>query len=270
MRTRERRNGINNVVVLMAACVLFFALFAHQMTTRALFVPGPASYGEDESFIRIESGDGVELAAFWGPAEGARWTVLYAHGNSEDLGDVRRALENYRLQGVSVLAFDYRGYGRSEGQPSETNSYEDAEAVYRYATDELGVDGQRIILHGRALGGGVAMQLATQVEPAALILESAFLSVYKLYLPLKWLPGDKFDNERKAPLVQCPTLVIHGKADQVVPFEHGEKLAGLMGSAAVKTLWLDGAGHEELAAGSGAEYWAGIRGFLASLDPAGL
>lgn len=247
--------------------MFFFYLFAHQVTSQALFVPGPASYEADEEWLHwVEPPEGPRLAAYWGPAPGATRTVVYFHGNAEDLGDARFVLDNYRLQGVNALSFDYRGYGLSEGHATEANSYADARAVLDYAVANWGVDPDRVVFHGRSLGAGVALQLATERPVAGLVLESAFLSAFRVYLPLKWIPGDKFVNAKKAPRVGCPTLVVHGKQDQVVPFEHGEELAALLPPGRVKSLFLEGAGHNDLASGAkGAAYWSGLRGFLAGL-----
>ena len=265
MRERERRNGFNTLLVLISVCVLFFFLFAHVVTRELLFVPGPASYGANESIVMIEAEDGTPLAVFWGPVAGAKRTVFYFHGNGEDLGQVGFILNNYRLQGVNVLSFDYRGYGLSEGSPSERLCYADANSVLDYAIANLGVDPRAVVFHGRSLGGGVAMELATERDAEGLILESTFLSVFRLYLPMSWVPGDKFVNFKKAPKVSCPTLIVHGRQDRVVPFEHGVELAALIPDGLAKTLWVDGVGHNDLVDRASSEYWASIRGFLATL-----
>ena len=263
---RERRGGLNLILVMVASVVLFFVLFANLVTENLLFQPGPASYGESvPELIRIPAADGTLLAAFWGPVPRARRTILYFHGNAEDIGDAVLLLNNYRLLGCNVLCFDYRGYGLTPGEATEKNALRDAEAVYRYALETLQVPESEIVLHGRSLGAGVAMRLAATQKPGALILESAFLSVYRLYLPLQWIPGDKFDNARQAKRVRAPALVLHGRSDAVVPFSHGETLATALGSERVETVWLE-AGHNDLIARQGSLYWAAVKRFLASLD----
>lgn len=269
MRAREQRNGVNSLLVLVAVCVLFFFLFANVITKKMLFAPGPATYDASlEELHFIEAADGGKLAVYWAPAAGAAKTVFYFHGNAEDLGDIAFVLRNYRLQGVNVLSFDYRGYGLSDGTPTERSAYADAETVLAHAEAEWGVDVRNVVLHGRSLGGGVAMELATREAVAGLILESAFLSAYRLYLPFKWLPGDKFVNSKKAGKVDCPVLVIHGRKDGVVPFGHGEELLTRFEDGQARSLWIDGAGHNDLLGVDSPRYWAAIRGFLASL-PAG-
>lgn len=264
-RDRERRGGLNTILVLVSVCVLFFYLFANVVTKQNLFVPGPSSYESDESVVMVPAADGTKLAVFWGEVPGAMKTVFYLHGNAEDIGDVAFILNNYRLQGVNVLCFDYRGYGKSEGAATEKNAIADANSVLDYAIENFGVDPGSVVLHGRSLGGGVAMDLAVERGAAGLVLESTFLSVYRLYLPMEWLPGDKFTNFRKAPKLKCPTFVMHGRADQVVPFEQGEALAKLVPERLLKTHWFEGMGHNDLVKRAGPTYWAAIRMFLAEL-----
>ncbi len=266
MRKRERRNGLNSVLALAVSCIVFFYLFAWQVSSQNLFVPGPASYEEGDSIFTIEASDGTRLAVYWGPVPKAKRTVFYFHGNAEDLGHVEFILNNYRVQGVNALSFDYRGYGLSEGKPSEANLYADAGEVLDYAIAKLGVAEDSVVFHGRSLGGGVAVELASQRPAAGLILESTFLSLFRIYFPLKWLPADKFRNDRKASQVACPTLIIHGRQDGLVPFDHAEELAALVGAQDVKTLWIDEAGHNDLIAVAGPTYWAAIRGFLSGLE----
>lgn len=265
MRERERKNGFNTLLVLISVCVLFFFLFAQVVTKQLLFRPGPASYEADESIRFVQSEDDTRLAVFWGPVPGASKTVFYFHGNGEDLGQTGFVLNNYRLQGVNVLSYDYRGYGLSEGSPSEKNCYKDARTVLDYAVANLGVDAERVVFHGRSLGGGIAMELATTRPAMGLIMESAFLSAYQVYLPLTWVPGDKFANSKKAGKVSCPTLVIHGKEDQVVGFFHGEELAERLPSELTKTFWVEGVGHNDLVDRASSRYWASIRSFLGGL-----
>lgn len=264
-RNRERRGGLNTVLILVSVCVLFFYLFANVATRQHLFVPEPASYELGDSIRVVSTGDGVELAVFWGVAPGAKKTVFFFHGNAEDIGDVAFILNSYRLQGVNVLCFDYRGYGQSGGSSTEKNVLSDASVVLDYAIANFGVDPEEVIFHGRSLGGGVAMDLAVERGAAGLILESSFLSVYRLFLPMDWLPGDKFVNFRKAPDLECPTLVMHGKKDDVVPFEHGEELASLVPEGLLRTHWFEEAGHNDIQQRAGAEYWAVIRAFLLDL-----
>ncbi|MBK1876293.1 alpha/beta hydrolase [Pelagicoccus mobilis] len=264
-RDRERRGGLNTILVLVSVCVLFFYLFANVVVKQNLFVPGPASYELEEGIRMVQVDDEVEVAVFWGATPGAKKTVFYFHGNAEDIGDVAFILNSYRLQGVNVLCFDYRGYGLSGGTATERNSIADANAVLDYAISNLGVDPDQVVFHGRSLGGGLAADLAVERGAAGLILESTFLSVYRLYLPMEWLPGDKFTNYKKVSDLECPTFILHGREDQVVPFQQGETLAELVPGELLKVHWFDGVGHNDLVHREGSTYWAAIRAFLAEL-----
>ena len=270
MRPRDQRKavrGINSVLILIATCVLFFFLLGRHVISNSLFLPQASSYVANDSILTVAADDETELAVFWGAAPNARWTVFYFHGNAEDLGDIQPILNNYRLMGLNALSFDYRGYGLSGGKASEKNVYSDARRVLDYAQQNLGVEPDRLILHGRSLGGGVAMELASKGEPAGLILESAFLSVFKVVLPLKWIPGDAFRNDTKAKAVSCPTLIIHGSEDEVIPFHHGQTLSTLLTGSRVTPLWLHGAGHNNLQAPLWSEtYWAAIERFVRELE----
>lgn len=267
MRQRERRNHLNGLLALIATCVLFFVLFAHQVKSRYLSASTePASYSADANGIRfVETEDGVKLAIFWGPVPNARLTVFYLPANHEDLGQVQDVLASYRLQGMNAMSFDYRGRGLSEGSATEKNTLRDAEAIYQHAVQELGVTAGSIVAHGKELGAAVAMHLAVKQELQGLVLETPFLSLMRLHLPLVWMPGDAFDNQANASKVDCPTLIIHGERDKVVPPSHGKKLAELIGEEQAKTLWLPAAGHDDLRDATGDRYWAAIRTFIASL-----
>jgi len=129
-----------------------------------------------------------------------------------------------------VLLFDYRGYGRSEGRPGEPGLYRDAQAVWSYLTQERGYTPDEIVLWGRSLGGAVVAELATQVAPRALILESTFTSAVDLgaevyrWLPVRWMARMRYDTLAKIGDVTCPKLIVHSRDDEIVPFGHGERI----------------------------------------------
>lgn len=132
--------------------------------------------------------------------------------------------------GLSTLIIDYRGYGRSSGEPSEEGTYLDAAAAWRHATQMLGFTAGRIVLFGESLGGGVAAQLAAENRPAALILASTFTSVpdmgadlYPL-LPIRLLARIRYHTLARLPQIACPVLVIHSRNDDIIPFAHGRRL----------------------------------------------
>jgi len=250
----------------LAAAYLLLALYGCAGADRLIFQPPPASYPAGGDILRIAAADGLPLAARWYPRAGAQCTVLFFHGNAEDLGDVdplMRALRD-RLD-VSVLAWDYRGYGRTDGKPGETNALRDARAVFAYATGPLGVPRNRVILFGRSLGGGPAIDLAADGGCGGLVIQSAFTSAFRVMTRVRVLPFDRFANIEKMPRVTCPVLVIHGTADEVIPFRHGEQLLAAAGGRK-RRLWVYGAGHNDLVEVAGESYWSALREFVSTVE----
>ncbi|HEX6280174.1 MAG TPA: alpha/beta hydrolase, partial [Pyrinomonadaceae bacterium] len=167
--------------------------------------------------------------------------------------------------GFAVLAYDYRGYGTSAGAPSEEKSYEDIDAAYRYLTEELRVLPGKIILHGRSLGGGPSTDLAARRPVGGLILESTFTTAFRTVTRYQLVPFDKFRNLDKLALSKCPVLVIHGKDDRTIGFHHGEALFD--SAPGMKySLWVDNAGHNDLADVAGESYLNAIRDFSQELN----
>lgn len=228
-----------------------------------LFRPQPATYATLPGMVRIPV-DADTIAAVWLPNPAARWTVLYSHGNAEDLGDDLPFLHELHDAGFAVFAYDYRGYGASSGRPGVKGAKEDVAAAYAYLTRTLGVAPGRIIVHGKSLGGGPAAELASREPVAGLVLESTFTSALGVSPFGRFFPYDWFRSRRRLGSVHAPVLVIHGTADEVIPVSNGRALY-----AAARTprqsLWVDGAGHNDLADVAGARYWAALRRFAGSL-----
>ncbi len=156
--------------------------------------------------------------------------ALFCHGNA---GNISHRLETAELilnLGASILLFDYRGYGKSDGSPSEENVYADAEACYQWLLDHKGVDPDQIILFGRSMGGAVTIELARRVKCGGLVIESSFTSATEMgkrmfpLFPIKYLLRYKFDSIRKIGALTCPVLVMHSPDDEIIPFEMGRQL----------------------------------------------
>lgn len=218
-----------------------------------LFQPHPSSYQDAPDIIKIRTADGETLSAqqFLNPR--ARYTILYSHGNAEDLGDCFPLYEQLRHLGFNVLAYDYRGYGTSTGTPSEEGSYRDIEAAYEYLVNHLHVPPSRIVLLGRSVGGGPSTDLAVRKPVAGLVLESTFTSAFRIPLRFRFLWWDKFDNLEKVARLRCPLLVIHGRSDGVISCWHGEKLYEAAPQPK-RCLWVEGAGHNDVHWVAGAAY----------------
>jgi fermentation-respiration switch protein FrsA (DUF1100 family) len=214
-----------------------------------IFQPRPVSYQCTPDLLEVAVNDREKLAALYLPNSQAIYTLLFVHGNAEDLGDIRSNLEQFRTWGFGVFAFDYRGYGLSDGQPSEQKAYEDTAAAYQYLTQQLQVPASRIIVYGRSLGGASAVELATQKQFAGLILDCTFTSVFRVILPFPILPFEKFNSLKKMNQVHCPLLVMHGEADRIVPFSHSPQLYAAAAEPKL-SFWVPEAGHD-LMAGAG-------------------
>ncbi|MDZ7996271.1 MAG: alpha/beta hydrolase [Nostoc sp. EfeVER01] len=224
---------------------LFFAAFVYFRADSMIFLSQPSSYQDDPTILKLRSGENTNISATYLLNNQAKYTILYSHGNSEDLGDIKQILEKLHAWGFSVFAFDYRGYGTSQGKATESHAYEDINSAYNYLTQNLKIPPERIIVLGRSVGGGSAVNLAMQKPVAGLIIESSFISAFQVIVPFRILPFDKFPNLDKIKKVKCPILVIHGKADNIVPFAHGEKLFKAAISPKL-SLWVEEANHNDL------------------------
>lgn len=244
---------------------LFFAIYVYFRADSMIFLPQPSSYQDTKDIIKLKSEDSTKLSATYLLNPKAKYTILYAHGNAEDLGDIKPILEKLRGYGFSVFAYDYRGYGTSEGTPSEQNAYKDIDAAYNYLTQQLKISPDKIIVIGRSVGGGSAVDLAARKPLAGLILESTFTSAFKVKVPFPILPFDKFTNLEKIKKVKSPVLVMHGKADEVIPFSHGEQLFAAAQSPKL-SLWVEGAGHNDFDSVAGARYGKILQEFVKLID----
>lgn len=164
----------------------------------------------------------------WRPADGA---VLCCHGNGGNLSHRADVVAQFqRFSNQAVLVFDYPGYGRSSGRPSEAGCYAAADRAYDWLTNDCGVAPERLILFGESLGGGVAVDLATRRPHRALVLAKSFTSIADMaqnlypWLPARWLVRNRFDNLAKIGRCPRPVFIAHGTGDHLVPFAQAERL----------------------------------------------
>ncbi len=244
---------------------LTFAIIIYSQVEKLIFLPPPSTYQDTNEIIKLTSEDGTKLSAIHLSNSNAKYTILYAHGNASDLGMIKPKLEQLQDIGFSVLAYDYRGYGTSEGKPSEKNAYKDIDTAYNYLTQELNIPPQQIIPFGRSVGGGSAIDLAARKPVAGLIAESTFTSIFKVKVPIKILPFDKFPNLAKISQVKCPVLIMHGKLDEVVPFYHSEQLLKKAPSPKL-SLWLEDAKHNNFSYVAGERYTKILKEFIELVD----
>ena len=256
--------SFGRILVLLGISYGLLAIGAHFLSQSMLFPRPPVKYELGSDYVQLTAPDGVKLAARHWPNPKAKYTLLYLHGNYEDLGSLNEYLPQFIAQGYAVFAFDYRRYGHSAGVPTEANLTADASLAYDYLRTQLGVPAERIIIFGYSLGGGPGVELARQRPAAGLVLQGAFVSAYRVMTTIPVFPGDKFVNLAKVPHLKLPVLVIHGTADHTVPFWHGEKLYEAL-TARKQKLFVEGGPHAGLADFTGQRYWEELRKFADSL-----
>ncbi|MCS7048747.1 MAG: alpha/beta hydrolase [Verrucomicrobiae bacterium] len=227
-------------------------------------VGSPRDIGLHYDDLTLTTADGVRVHAWHIPGPSAP-TVLFLHGNA---GNISYRLEKIALLhqlGVGVLILDYRGYGRSEGRPNEKGTYLDAQAAYDY----LAAHNLPVVLYGESLGCGVAVELATRVTVAGVILEAPFTSIADVgqrlfpYLPVRWLVRNRYENLRKIPQITAPVLILHSRDDEIFSFAHAEQLHAAA-RAPKKLVALRGS-HNDAFLVSASEYREALREFLANL-----
>ncbi len=190
----------------------------------------PATAGLDFSEVLVRTSDGETIHGWFVPVEKPLATVLFCHGNAGNIWGRIDVIWMLHEMGLNVCLFDYRGYGKSTGQPSEQGTYRDAEAVWNNLVTERGLAANQIVVWGESLGGGVAAWLALQKRPAALILESTFTSLPDLaarfypFMPVRWLCRFRYPTLTRLAEIQCPVLVAHSPDDEMIPFAMGQKL----------------------------------------------
>ncbi|KAL2504934.1 alpha/beta-Hydrolases superfamily protein [Abeliophyllum distichum] len=231
----------------------------------AFFPPDPPSYGmaeeegtgrlrmtvvekENVDVLKLKTKRGTEIVAVYVKNPEAKLTLLYSHGNAADIGQMYDLFSELSLHlRVNLLGYDYSGYGQSTGKPTEDNTYADIEAAYKCLQDTYGLKEEDIILYGQSVGSGPTLDLASRLSRLrAVVLHSPILSGLRVMYPVKrtyWF--DIYKNVDKIPLVQCPVLVIHGTADDVVDCSHGKQLWELCKDK-YEPLWVKGGNHCDL------------------------
>ncbi len=269
------------IVALLAiagACYVAAAVYIKVNETDLVYHPGERriqtptqSLGIVPRITRFTSADGTPLVGWIVYAAGAdsatgAW-LLDCHGNAGNISSSGRPqwAAWMREQGINVFAFDYRGFGESEGSPSEAGLYRDAEAAYRYLTDSLGVPREHIVIYGHSLGSGVATHLASRVSAAGLIVEGAFTAAadrgQELYpwLPVRLLSANDFDSIGRIRGIAMPKLFIHATDDEIIPYAHGQRLYEAAESPK-RFLTVTG-GHEHAFEADRVRYFAAIKAF---------
>ena len=189
----------------------------------------PGQWGLAYEPVTLDS-EGLALRGWWIPGQVDRPVVLFFHGNASTIADLSPFVILFNRLGLSSLVFDYRGYGESEGGPTEAGTAADAEAAWRHLVETRGIPPERLVFYGHSLGGGVALGLAARHPPGRVILEGTFTSIPDMaadlypWLPVRWLARIGYDNFARIQSLRVPVLIIHSPEDEVIPFRHGRKL----------------------------------------------
>lgn len=223
--------ALSIAVAYLCICAAFFV-----MQGRLTYFPArpvrltPRDVGIPFEEVALLAADGIRLHGWAVDAPSAAPWILFCHGNGGNIAGRLDTVAAFRRMGCGLLMFDYRGYGRSEGTPSEAGLYADAEAAWRYLAETRGIAAPRIVIYGESLGGGVATELALRHAPGGLILQSTFTSVPDVGAPLyPWLPvrllcRHRFPSVERVGAIRCPKLVMHSPQDTVIPYALGRRL----------------------------------------------
>lgn len=253
-----------NKISFLWQILLLYALvtaIVYVVSTYSIFLPPVSTYDDNSNITRISGQNGSVIATLYLPNPKTDVLVIYSHGNAEDIGMIRDHVQEFYKLGYSILAYDYSGYGLSEGSPSERTAYANIADVYNYAVSTLGFRPKKIVIYGRSLGGGPSVDLAANNPVGAVILESTFVSAFRVVTYLPVFPLDKFNNLAKINKINVPILIIHGTADNLIPFWHGEKLYNSY-RGTKQSYWVEGAGHNNILYIANKDYIDTIKTFI--------
>lgn len=244
MKKWGKRIAINCVIICVAQYLIGLLVCMFLLNT-LLFHPHEPDYTWQTPHIINMGDEHTPVAGYWQPCTNATIALLYSHGNAEDIGDLTELFNAITQAGISVLAYDYPGYGLSKGKPTEKGCYETAEKAYLFLTNQQKIKPENIIVLGRSLGSGPACYLAEKYPIRGLVFESGFLSAQRVVTRIRLLPMDTFPNVKRIENISCRKLFIHGAHDSVIPFWHGKKMYEL--STGIKQYhWVPAAGHDDL------------------------
>jgi len=266
---------ISHVAGVILLFLLSYGVFLVSCERRIIYHPykypegnwSPSSSLVSKEDVHFISGDGVRLHGWYISSKSSNATLLWFHGNAGNITHRLVNIEALKPLDLDIFIFDYRGYGKSEGEPNEEGIYLDSQAAYDWLVKVKRIIPEKIILFGRSLGGICAVEVASKNPVAGIILESVFPSAGKMarkmfpVLPLGWAIKSKFNAIGKVPNLKIPKLFLHGTRDQIVPYNLGREL---FSAAADPKIFYDieGAGHNDTFLVGGANYFNSIDQFV--------
>lgn len=255
-------------VIAYGTVVLLMYLLQSQMVyhPQKTITQTPKNVGLPFEDVTFTTEDNVSLHGWYIPADDAEATVLYFHGNAGNISGRLQTIQLLNSLGLNVFIFDYRGYGKSEGHPTEEGTYKDAQAAWDYLVSEKNVKSNDIVIMGRSLGGAVASWLAARNNPAVTVLESTFTSAADLgadlysWLPVRWMMKFDYKTMENIKQIKSPIFMAHSVDDGVVPYHHGKALFEVAGEpkAFVELRGSHGSGFWE----TGEKYRSALEQFL--------
>ena len=218
---------VKSILRMSILFVVLLQVAAWLLVDRLMFHPVKGGYGDDlRGYVDIGT-NGVRIAAVVrGPQKGNA-AIIYCHGNAEDITSSIDLFDMFALDGYTVAAVDYPGYGLSDGKPDEDGCYRNVHRLYDWLVESRGFLPENIAVIGFSIGTGPAVELAASKKVGALILEAAYLSAPRIMTGRRVLLIDPFPNIGRIDKINCPLLAIHGTADSIIPFSHGKRLFDL-------------------------------------------
>lgn len=232
----------------LASIYILLAITACSFADRIIFQPPPSSYtAELEGFEMIRTDNTGPIAIIHLKAPPGAPTLLYSHGNAEDIGQNMDIFKEWHDRGFGVIAYDYPGYGLSPGTSTEETTEQAIKSVWDHALAS-GIPPTSIVIVGRSIGSGPSIWLTSSVKPAGLILISPLKSAFTTAIPLPFaiFPGDRFPNLNRIKTIETPLLVIHGENDRVIPISHGRALHENSPATRKSFIGIPNAGHNDL------------------------
>jgi len=255
--------------------IVFFIGYIRYLEHKSIFLPvrelafSPADINLAFEDCWMTTQDNVKLHGWFVPNLKAKSTLMFFHGNAGNIGDRLEKVRLFHAQGLNVFIFDYRGYGKSEGSPSEEGLYKDSLAAYHYLVEERQISPQKIVLYGASLGAVFAIDLAAKKEIGSLIIDSAFSSgvdMAKVIYPFipSFCVRIKLDSASKVNNILAPKLFIHSSEDEIVPVALGKKL--FEAAAEPKTFCLIKGSHNDGFDQDREKFLGAVKDFLTNLQ----